>query len=515
MKKLFMLALILCLFAPIGIAQVLSVASPAQSNGQTADDGSMITIGPATIGSGGSQTRGSLTTLFASNNQFAGNTFDITPAIEIEIDAIEINAINAGNIGNVTVYYKTGTSVGFESNPGAWSILATGPTDTIQGINLPTLFDMRGNGVKFQATQLYGIYVHLDYVAGVTTLCYTNGPPTVYSNADLSLTTQNGMGSPAFGSPFIGRMWNGTIYYNGGYVPPTLKIDNDHVKTWVGGIINFNLEATVANAGRFFVLFGSVTGNSPGTALPKSGPNLPINWDGLTNLLLNTPYPTFMGNLDSNGSATAQMIVAPFDPPNDFTMTFAWALNGPPWDFASNYVEVFMEDKVPGYAYDDGSCENLLAWTSGGEIAWMHYFDSGTTDTIAEVGTAFGSTTYPGYNPGNGTPATVYIWDDPTNDNDPTDAILLQSLGVTVVNVDTDMINYFTLPSAQTVTGGFWVGAMQPHLAGQFVCPIDMDTTPYNGEARYAGVPAGIFDPNVIPNNTVGDYLKYWLLRAK
>jgi hypothetical protein len=83
------------------------------------------------------------------------------------------------------------------------------------------------------------------------------------------------------------------------------------------------------------------------------------------------------------------------------------------------------------------------------------------------------------------------------------------------VNVDTDIVNYFTLTTPTPVTGGFWVGAMQNHNAGQFVAPIDQTTTPYNGEAFYAGVSGGVFDPNNIANNSVGNYGYYWLLRAK
>jgi hypothetical protein len=281
----------------------------------------------------------------------------------------------------------------------------------------------------------------------------------------------------------------------------------------VGGVLTFELDAGVANMNRFYVIFAGASGSTPGTPLPGGTTVLPVNWDSLTNLLLALPF--FYGSLNTLGQDQNALPVLPFFLAGDITVTFAYALNGPPWDFASNPEDLLITAAPDEYIYDDGSTENLLGWTSGGEIAWMHYFDAAGGDTITEVATAFGSLMFPGYNPGNGTPATLYVWDDPTNDMDPLDAVLLTTENVTVVNVDTDTVNYFTLTTPTAVTGGFWIGAMQNHNAGQFVCPIDSTTIPYGGEARYAGVPAGIFDPNNIANNTVADFGAYWLLRAK
>jgi hypothetical protein len=525
MKKLFLLALLLCLFAPSGITQLSDSQSTVRSGSLTADDGSLLTFSPTTNGGSGSRAPGSLTTIFASNNQFAGNTMDITPAVDLEITALDINAINAGATGTVRVYYKTGTSVGFESDPNAWTLLGVG-TGTLAGQDLPSFIDLSGNGVVFLAGQLYGLYVHLDYVAGVTTLRYTNGGPNTYSNADLSLTTYNGKGDPIFtGSTFPNRIWNGTVYYNTGAAPPALTIDNKHIQTWVGGIVNFKLEADVANAGRYYVIFASVSGNSPGTPLPKGGPTLPINWDVATNTLLGISIPGFVGTLDSNGSSTAQLPVGPFDPPSDFTMTFAYALNGPPWDFASNYVEVFMEDFVPmtEYKYDDGSTENSLGLTAGGVMCWMNWFDAGTGDVIKSVSSAWGSLMFPNNaNLENG-PTDLYVWDDPNNDKNPADAVLVETKATTIIGVDTDVLQTVDLDNLAPVTNIFFIGCACDHPAGNHPGPMDQ-STPYTVVASWlAGAIAGSgvpWDPkNLGGMDLLGEassfgFPTYWLLRA-
>ena len=197
-------------------------------------------------------------------------------------------------------------------------------------------------------------------------------------------------------------------------------------------------------------------------------------------------------------------------------MTFAFAC-GHPWDYASNHGEVLMKAWVsPGYSYDDGSGENLLGWTSGGEICFMHAFDSGPGDNIEKISNVYGSTVYPGYGPGNGTLTAVYIWDDPTNDNQPADLINLDKVDTMIQNEDTDIFNDTSLNAVTPVTGVFFVGCMVPHTAGMFVCPLDMDTI-VPGVVWYAGNfgSGATFDYMNIMNNTYGEYTAgVWLLRA-
>ena len=55
----------------------------------------------------------------------------------------------------------------------------------------------------------------VSYMPATTVIRYTNGGPTTFSNADLSITTFHGKGDPAFtGGTFFPRQWNGTIHYD-------------------------------------------------------------------------------------------------------------------------------------------------------------------------------------------------------------------------------------------------------------------------------------------------------------
>ncbi len=180
---------------------------------RTQDDGQLVRMHAGASGPQ-AQTPGSLTTLFTSNNGFAGNMFDITPSVDLTITGVDINVTMLGTTATVDVWYKLGTSHGFESNAAAWTYIGS-YAGTSVGADLPTFMNMLGNGVVFQAGMTYGIYIDLTSY-GVNTLKYTNGPTggSTYANADLSLLTNAGKGSGFAGGTFQVRDWNGTIYYD-------------------------------------------------------------------------------------------------------------------------------------------------------------------------------------------------------------------------------------------------------------------------------------------------------------
>ena len=163
---------------------------------------------------------GSLTTIYAHNNAFAGNTFDIKPTVNMTINSFDVNigtfGTNGGGAGaaaTVSIYWRPGTSDGFQSNSAGWTLLGTANV-TSQGANIPTNVPI--GGLNVVAGQTYGIYVSLDNWGAAPGLefLYTTGGPSVYSNSDLALTTFYGKGTPVFsGNTFTYRQWNGTIHY--------------------------------------------------------------------------------------------------------------------------------------------------------------------------------------------------------------------------------------------------------------------------------------------------------------
>ena len=182
-------------------------------------------------------TFGSITTAFNSNNQFAGNMFNIT---NLSTGPITLNSF-VGNVtgtigGNaiVSVYYTPTTYVGKESNAALWTLMGT-DNSPIAGLNLPTLFDI--GGLVIQPGETFGLYFSLDnYTAGTCVLRYTNGNIT-FSNADLRLNLGVGKGFPGVftGATFAGRYWNGIINYSKqiivGAGPVVTQIDNSGYST--------------------------------------------------------------------------------------------------------------------------------------------------------------------------------------------------------------------------------------------------------------------------------------------
>ncbi|NKI33586.1 hypothetical protein HFP89_00215 [Wenzhouxiangella sp. XN79A] len=173
-------------------------------------------------------TGGQLTTLFAADNSFAGNTFDLEniSSSPIMIQGFEVNLsdeVPTGNANTIDIYYKTGTAVGFEGDPAAWTLLGSDTNVLSQGADVPTPVDV--GGLVIQPGETYGFYVDLASYDGTDLILYTNGGPQTFSNGELTLTSNTGQGDPAFtGGSFFPRIWNGTVLYSaaGSQPVPTL-----------------------------------------------------------------------------------------------------------------------------------------------------------------------------------------------------------------------------------------------------------------------------------------------------
>ena len=158
----------------------------------------------------------SLSTTYGAGNSFAGNTFDITPNKNIQINGFDINISGSAEFATIAIYWRNGTANGFQDSAAGWTLLGTANVAP-QGIGVPTNVPI--GGLSMTAGQTYGIYLDVQNHGGFDTgdflsLHYSNGGPSDYSNADLVLTTLHGKGAPAFtGTSFFPRQWNGTVYY--------------------------------------------------------------------------------------------------------------------------------------------------------------------------------------------------------------------------------------------------------------------------------------------------------------
>jgi hypothetical protein len=124
-----------------------------------------------------------------------------------------------------------------------------------------------------------------------------------------------------------------------------LKADCYTLTAGAADTIRFFLNGSPQNGFRNYLLLGSASGTVPGIPLPGGSATLPLNWDVVTYFMtgfLNTPlFTDFMGTLDGNGLAQAQLnIFGPLGPDLvGMKLFFAYACNNP-WDFASNPVSI-------------------------------------------------------------------------------------------------------------------------------------------------------------------------------
>jgi hypothetical protein len=114
------------------------------------------------------------------------------------------------------VYVKAGTFLGSETNPAAWTLMATG-SGLAMGSNQPSLVEFPDFVLP---PGVHGVALILIGAAHQYTGVAATPPPTFFSNADITITGGAALNVPWSGTPFNPRMWNGTFRYNCS-APPT------------------------------------------------------------------------------------------------------------------------------------------------------------------------------------------------------------------------------------------------------------------------------------------------------
>jgi len=150
-----------------------------------------------------------------------------------------------------------------------------------------------------------------------------------------------------------------------------------------------------------------------------------------------------------------------------------------------------------GCQHDNGTSENSVGATAGGAFAWLQrYGHVGGSTTVASIATAYGTPLFPGGTPPPGTPVIAAIWDDPNDDGDPVDCVLIQQVPGVVTNVDNDAFDAYPLSPGVTVAGVFFVGILIDHQPGQFPAALDQNSCPASSNRRAwaAGNSTGTFD---------------------
>ena len=164
-----------------------------------------------------------------------------------------------------------------------------------------------------------------------------------YDNLQVVIAVFDSTPHQAYSNPPSGGAF--TAYYAdeaNAAVPDALSTDVTSIPE-AGGTVNFHLIGYPENANRNYLLFGGISGSSPGTPLPGGQVTLPVNWDLFTNIVIgmaNSPlFVNFMGKLNTEGYATARMALPAVAGAAGLQLVFAYACNDP-WDFVSDPVYV-------------------------------------------------------------------------------------------------------------------------------------------------------------------------------
>jgi hypothetical protein len=160
----------------------------------------------------------------------------------------------------------------------------------------------------------------------------------------------------------------------------------------------------------------------------------------------------------------------------------------------------------PCGVYDDGTTENALGLTAGGETGWLH--NQECLCVVDRISTAYG-TPLGGLIP-NGNASTVVCYEDTDCDRNPTTPAagmtLMWSVATVVTNADTDMFHNVPrvggTPNASS--GCTWIMATAVQASGQFPAPMDQtNPTPKSwvvGQTTGAG---GVLNINNLNANNV------------
>ena len=115
------------------------------------------------------------------------------------------------------------------------------------------------------------------------------------------------------------------------------------------------------------------------------------------------------------------------------------------------------------------------------------------SEEITSIDVAWGPMT-------DGKPSSVLVYQDPNNDGDPTDAVLLTTADTTVANAGTDIFTSVPI-SPVTVTGKFFVGVLlRNQSSNEASTPIDTDSSAQRSWIVAHYTPGGL-DINNLANN--------------
>lgn len=98
-------------------------------------------------------------TSYYSASNFAGGMFDIVPKNDVVVDSFSVHLVNY-NIGQTfNIYMKSGSYSGYETNSGAWTMIASGVTARVIAVGTKTVAYVPVSQLALNKGNTYGFYV--------------------------------------------------------------------------------------------------------------------------------------------------------------------------------------------------------------------------------------------------------------------------------------------------------------------------------------------------------------------
>jgi len=212
----------------------------------------------------------------------------------------------------------------------------------------------------------------------------------------------------------------------------------------------------------------------PGAACPTSGTSIACN-DNLCGSQSGLHFPVVQG-----AQYTLQVGTAPGASAADGTFTIS------------------ILEPACGYRRDDGEADGAIGIIISGQLGYLNMFTAeGGADVLNQVAVAYGAPNGPGDLEDRD--VTIAIYDDPTNDFDPSDAVLLYSFDTSTINVETSILNHYTVPNI-AVNGVFCVLAVVETSVTALSGAFDY-SAPSDGKAWTTGALGPNFDFDNLANN--------------
>ncbi|TAH40766.1 MAG: T9SS type A sorting domain-containing protein [Bacteroidetes bacterium] len=157
----------------------------------------------------------SVNTIYAYTYLNHGAMFNVVAGADITLDHLTANIKNG--TFNYRIYYKTGTFLGFETDPGAWTLIDSAMVTSVNNgssiSNQPTVIPIDLN-LTMQAGDTIALYMMAPVLSSVYLTTTTTPWATEYSsNASLSISVARSV-YQLFGTPFsTPQIWNGSVSY--------------------------------------------------------------------------------------------------------------------------------------------------------------------------------------------------------------------------------------------------------------------------------------------------------------